>query len=94
MGNLPKILLAYVLGQATQLILHGVCVSTSIWLNRHIPFCAAGGGMVLIAVICLVALASDNERNPDPETTYMDRQHIPMESIKDEEDAFFELFKK
>lgn len=90
MGKTAKVMIAYVLGQATQLILHGVCVSTSVWLNRHIPFCAAGGVLVLVAVICGVALAKDGEHRQDPEHNYI----VPIESVKDEEDAFFGLFKK
>lgn len=53
-----KVILAFAVGQLTQLVLHGVVVSLSLWDNRRIPFCAAAGFIILFAVIMGVRIAS------------------------------------
>lgn len=53
-----KIIIAFAVGQITQLVLHGAVVTLSLWDNRRIPFCAAAGFIVLFAVIMGVRIAS------------------------------------
>ena len=56
--NSTKILIAFALGQITQLVLQGVVISVNMWDNRRIPFCAAAGFVILFAVIMGVRIAA------------------------------------
>ena len=56
--NSTKILIAYVLGQATQLVIQGVEISFAMWDNRRIPFALAAGFVILFAVIMGVRIAA------------------------------------
>ena len=56
--NSTKILIAFVLGQVTQLIIQGVEISFSMWDNRRIPFALAAGFIILFAVIMGVRIAA------------------------------------
>lgn len=70
------VLLAFVLGQAVQLVLHGMVVSLSMWDNRRVIFCAAFGFVILAAVIAGVVIAGDQDeklkREFEGKKTYME----------------------
>ena len=53
-----KILIAFVLGQITQLVIQGVEISFSMWDNKRIPFAAAAGFVIFFAVLMGVRLAA------------------------------------
>lgn len=52
------IIIAYVLGQVTQLIIHGMVLNNNMYAYRQIPFCIAAGFVILFALIAGVALAN------------------------------------
>ena len=81
-GKTVKVLVAYVLGQVTQLIIHAV--SMNLWQSRQIPFCLAGGFIVLFALIAGVALCESEDINGKPEhkKTYKDYAEIPTNGKK------------
>lgn len=50
-----RLLVAFILGQAVQVILHAVCLDY--WEQYQIPFCVAGGLLVAVAVFAGVRMA-------------------------------------
>jgi hypothetical protein len=54
-------IVAFVLGQATQLVIHGVCLANNMYNYRQIPFCLAGGFVILAAVIGGVVIAREQD---------------------------------
>lgn len=53
-----KILIAFVLGQITQLIIQGVEISFAMWDNKRIMFAAAAGFVIFFAVLMGVRMAA------------------------------------
>jgi len=51
------IVMAYVCGQVTQLVIHGVVLANNMYNYRQIPFCIAGGFVILFAVLSGVWIA-------------------------------------
>lgn len=47
--NGVRILVAFVLGQCVQLVIHAVALN--LWAHRQIPFCMAGGFVIFFAVL-------------------------------------------
>ena len=76
-----KILLAYAAGQATQLVIHAMCLSNNMYNYRQIPFCIAGGFVILFAVISGVWIASSrgDGENAAEKKSYLDWAKIPGE---------------
>lgn len=52
------IIVAYTLGQVTQLVIHGMVLNNNMYAYRQIPFCIAAGFVILFALIAGVALAN------------------------------------
>lgn len=50
-----RLLLAFLLGQIVQIVLHAVCFD--FWEMYQIPFCAAGGFLIAVAVFCGMRIA-------------------------------------
>ncbi len=46
---MKKVIIAFTAGQALQLTIHAVALN--LWNHQQIPFCAAGGFLVLVALI-------------------------------------------
>ena len=71
-----SVIVAFVLGQATQLVIHGVCLANNMYNYRQIPFCLAGGFVILAAVIGGVVIAREQddrlEREFKHEKSYME----------------------
>lgn len=58
-----KLIIAFAVGQITQLVFHGVVLSLAMWDSRRIPFCMAAGFIILFAVIMGVRIASRETAN-------------------------------
>ena len=79
------VLVAYGLGQVTQLVIHGVCLSNNMYNYRQIPFCIAGGFVILFAVIMGVVIAKQQDakleaefsKHAAPKKSYQDYAKIP-----------------
>lgn len=71
MKNTVKIIIAFIIGQIVQLVIHGMALSFNMWNNRQIPFCMAGGFVILFAVIAGAYIAREKEE-PKHEKTYLD----------------------
>ena len=86
MGTKPvKLLVAYALGQATQLVIHWVTINFSMWDSRRITFCAAAGFIILFAAIAGVFIASDRSGGEHTEPkSYLDWAKIPNKEDVDE----------
>lgn len=54
-----KVLVAFVLGQIVQIVCHAV--SFNFWQQYQIPFCAAGGFLVAVAVFAGAWVSRQNE---------------------------------
>lgn len=67
--NLIKVLIAFIAGQAVQLICHGVALN--LWEYRQIPFCLAGGFLVLVAVFAGAWVAT-HSAEPEKPKSYLD----------------------
>lgn len=68
--NSTKILIAYVLGQITQLIIQGVEISFSMWDTKRIGFSAAAGFVIFFAVLMGVRMAA--KETADVHRSYKD----------------------
>lgn len=79
MGKTLKVILAYVAGQATQLVIHAMCLNNNMYSYRQVPFCAAGGFVILFAVIAGAWLASKDEAADAKhgKKSYMDYAKVP-----------------
>lgn len=64
------VLLAFVLGQVVQLVLHGMVVSLNMWDNRRVIFCGAFGFVILVAVIAGVVIAGEQDEKLKKEFEY------------------------
>ena len=53
-----KILIAFVVGQITQIVIHAVTISFAMWDSRRIPFCIAAGFVIFFAVLMGVRIAA------------------------------------
>ena len=65
-----KILIAFVLGQITQLIIQGVEISFAMWDNRRLAFAAAAGFVIFFAVLMGVRLSA--KETADAHKAYKD----------------------
>lgn len=65
MKTTTKIILAYIIGQATQLVIHGFELSVSMWDSRQIPVCLAAGFLVLVAMMIGVYISNSENKKPE-----------------------------
>ena len=65
-----KILIAYVLGQVTQLVIHGVELSLLMWDNKQIPFAIAAGFVIFFALLMGVRIST--KETAEAHRTYRD----------------------
>lgn len=72
--NTLKILLSFAIGEITQIILHALCFNY--WAQYQIPFCAAGGFLVLAAIYAGVWVANHSAETATPKS-YLDWAKIP-----------------
>lgn len=72
---MKKIIIAFAAGQIVQLIIHAVALN--LWNSRQIPFCMAGGFLVLFALIAGAYVAQTDK--PKEKKTYLDWAKVPGE---------------
>lgn len=79
-----KLLAAYALGQITQLVLHGMVVSLSMWDNKRVVFCAAGGFIILFAAVVGVFISTDKSagEHAAEKKSYLDWAKIPEDEAE------------
>lgn len=68
--NSTKILIAYVLGQITQIIIHAVELSFNMWATKQIGFAAAAGFLIFFAVFMGVRISAKETAEAHKEYTY------------------------
>lgn len=81
-----KLLVAYTVGQITQLVLHGMVVSLSMWDNKRVSFCAACGFVILFAAVVGVFIAGGVEKAPpahEKPKSYFDWAEIPEDAASE-----------
>lgn len=74
------ILVAYVVGQITQLVIHGMVLGFNMYNHRQIPFCAAAGFIIIFAVLAGVYISKAPEEEPKHQgqkKSYLDWAKIP-----------------
>lgn len=52
-----RVLIAFILGQAVQLIVHAVALNFNMWNSNQIPWCAAAGFIITVAVFAGIRIA-------------------------------------
>ena len=67
MSKSTKLLIAFAVGQVTQLVLHGMVVSLNMWDSRRVIFCAAFGFVILFAAIAGVFIAGQQDAKLEKE---------------------------
>lgn len=79
-----KLLAAYAIGQITQLVLHSMVVSLNMWDNKRVVFCAAGGFVILFAVVVGVFIATDKTagEHAAEKKSYLDWAKIPEDEAE------------
>lgn len=84
MNKPTKLLIAYAVGQITQLVIHGMALSFNMWNNRQIPFCLAAGFVILFAVISGVWIASAKEDGDHAaeKKSYLDWAKVPEDETE------------
>ena len=65
-----KLLIAFLLGQAVQLIVHSVALN--LWEYRQIPFCASAGFLVAVAVFMGIRIAVKEDGSGRDDMNYYD----------------------
>lgn len=89
------ILVAYVAGQITQLVVHGMCLNFNMWSNRQIPFCMAAGFVIFFAILAGALISrSGGKEKPSHEKTYKEYAEVPEENIDEVVNPFSGAFKK
>ena len=61
------VVIAYLLGQATQLFLHWLCLANNLYLYRQITFCTIAGAVILVAIIIGTVIGEDKVYYEEPE---------------------------
>lgn len=88
MSKSTKLLIAFAVGQVTQLVLHGMVVSLNMWDNRRVMFCAAGGFVILFAAIAGTVIAKGQDAKLDKEfkekRSYFDWAEIPEDGAHED----------
>ena len=81
MNKSVSLLIAFAVGQITQLILHGMVVSLNMWDSRRVIFCGAFGFVILFAAISGVVIANKQDERLDREfkRSYLDYAEVPGE---------------
>lgn len=87
MSKSAKLLVAFAVGQVTQLVLHGMVVSLNMWDSRRVIFCAAFGFVILFAAIAGAFIAGQQDAKLDKEfkekKTYLDWAEIPEDGANE-----------
>ena len=88
MSKSAKLLVAFAVGQVTQLVLHGMVVSLNMWDNRRVLFCAAFGFVILFAAIAGTVIAKGQDAKLEKEykekKSYFDWAEIPEDGAHED----------
>lgn len=79
MSKTAKVLLAYVAGQATQIVIHAMCLANNMYNYRQIPFCLTAGFVLFFAIVSGVWIANAKEKTEPAheKKSYLDWAKIP-----------------
>lgn len=87
MSKSTKLLIAFAVGQVTQLVLHGMVVSLNMWDNRRVVFCGAFGFVILFAAIVGVFIAGQQDAKLEKEykekKSYLEWAEIPEDGANE-----------
>ena len=75
-NDITKIVVAFVAGQITQLVIHAVALNWNLWNSQQIPFCMAGGFIILFALLAGIRIAKPKEKG-EHKKTYIEWAKIP-----------------
>lgn len=89
-SNTAKIIAAYVMGQVTQLVIHAICLN-NMYNYRQIPFCIAGGFVILFAIISGVWIANAKEKS---EPAHEKKSYLDWAKIPEDEEMVVNPFAK
>lgn len=67
-----RLLIAFLLGQGVQLVIHAVCFNY--WEQYQLPFCAAAGFLVAVAVFAGMRVATREAESAAAHIRYEDMQ--------------------
>lgn len=65
MSKTGRLLLAYAAGQATQLVIHAMCLNNNMYAYKQIPFCVAAGFVIFFALLTGVFISNRPEETAD-----------------------------
>ena len=91
LNNTSKILIAYTLGQSTQLVIHGMALNFNMWNDRQIPFCIAAGFVILFAVISGVFISEDRS---EKKAAHEKKSYSEYLKPKEEKEVIPQIYKK
>lgn len=74
--NITKIVIAYVVGQITQLVLHAMVLNWNMWNSEQIPVCMAGGFVILFALLVGIKIATPKQKG-EHKKSYLDWAKVP-----------------
>ena len=83
MAKTTKIIVAYVAGQITQLVVHAIALN--LWNSQQIPFCIAGGFVIFFALISGVFIARNTNGEHEEHKSYLDWAKIPWSKDESEQ---------
>lgn len=84
MSKTTKLIVAYVAGQVTQIVIHAMCLNNNMYAYKQIPFCVAAGFVILFAVISGTVIASKDDAGKREKKSYLDYAKVPEEEDIDE----------
>lgn len=73
---MKRVIVAFAAGQVVQLVVHAVALN--LWESRQIPFCMAGGFIILFALIAGAWVSTTDA--PVKQKTYKDYAEIPVQN--------------
>ena len=92
MSNPTKILLAFVAGQVTQLVIHAMALANNMYNYKQIPFCAAAGFVIFFAIVSGVWIA--NGRNDKASPAHEKKSYLDWAEIPETEESVVNPFDK
>ncbi len=91
MSKTAKVLLAYVAGQVTQIVIHAMCLTNNMYSYRQIPFCLAAGFVLFFAIVSGVWIANAKEKT---EPAHEKKSYLDYAEIPEDDEMVVNLFDK
>ena len=79
MANKTKIIVAYLAGQATQVLIHAMCLNNNMYSYKQIPFCIAAGFVIFFALVMGIQIANGELVQPETKSY---AEHLKVEESK------------